>query len=157
MAITVLKQTWSLERASHSKKDCRRHSGCGVGVCNHQWTTNWVTETCLGVSHFDRWASHRQTVFLKWTSNEICPQELIIKMQQAKWMKLSHFSSLCFPFVLYPFSFSQDVPKDYRHVSLTGVKQRFEDEAYQHISKEKVLDLFIYLFIIADQGKDPQK
>lgn len=35
-------------------------------------------------------------------------------------------------------SFSKDVPKDYRHMSLTGVKQRFEDEAYQHISKEKV-------------------
>ncbi|XP_055009048.1 cyclin-F-like [Boleophthalmus pectinirostris] len=36
--------------------------------------------------------------------------------------------------------FSQDVPKDYRHVSLTGVKQRFEDEAYRCISKEKVMD-----------------
>lgn len=36
-------------------------------------------------------------------------------------------------------SFSEDVPKDYRHVSLTGVKQRFEDEAYQHIGKDKVL------------------
>lgn len=38
------------------------------------------------------------------------------------------------------FSFSQDVPKDYRHVSLTGVKQRFEDEAYQQISKDEVFD-----------------
>lgn len=74
-------------------------------------------------------------------------------MQQAKWIKLSHFSCLRFPLVLSPFSFSQDVPKDYRHVSLTGVKQRFEDEAYQHISKEKVLDLFLCFFIIADQGK----
>uniref|UniRef100_A0A8C6TC22 Cyclin-F n=1 Tax=Neogobius melanostomus TaxID=47308 RepID=A0A8C6TC22_9GOBI len=34
---------------------------------------------------------------------------------------------------------SHNVPTDYRHVSLTGVKQRFEDEAYQCISKEKVL------------------
>ncbi|CAK6962999.1 cyclin-F [Scomber scombrus] len=42
--------------------------------------------------------------------------------------------------LLYVKCFSQDVPKDYRHVSLTGVKQRFEDEAYQHISKEKVMD-----------------
>uniref|UniRef100_A0AAX7TQX3 F-box domain-containing protein n=1 Tax=Astatotilapia calliptera TaxID=8154 RepID=A0AAX7TQX3_ASTCA len=48
-----------------------------------------------------------------------------------------------FPFAspsLSVFSFSQDVPKDYRHVSLTGVKQRFEDEAYHHISKDKVMD-----------------
>ncbi|XP_063326716.1 cyclin-F [Pelmatolapia mariae] len=42
--------------------------------------------------------------------------------------------------LLYVKCFSQDVPKDYRHVSLTGVKQRFEDEAYQHISKDKVMD-----------------
>ncbi|XP_047426822.1 cyclin-F isoform X2 [Mugil cephalus] len=42
--------------------------------------------------------------------------------------------------LLFVKCFSQDVPKDYRHVSLTGVKQRFEDEAYQHISKEKVMD-----------------
>uniref|UniRef100_A0A673WM06 Cyclin-F n=1 Tax=Salmo trutta TaxID=8032 RepID=A0A673WM06_SALTR len=40
--------------------------------------------------------------------------------------------------LLYVKCFSKDVPKDYRHMSLTGVKQRFEDEAYQHISKEKV-------------------
>ncbi|KAJ8346040.1 hypothetical protein SKAU_G00302330 [Synaphobranchus kaupii] len=40
---------------------------------------------------------------------------------------------------LYTKCFSDDVPKDYRQVSLTGVKQRFEDEAYQHISKEKVM------------------
>ncbi|KAM9745670.1 cyclin-F [Menidia menidia] len=42
--------------------------------------------------------------------------------------------------LLYVKCFSQDVPKDYRHVSLTGVKQRFEDEVYQQISKEKVMD-----------------
>uniref|UniRef100_A0A3B5LWV8 Cyclin-F n=1 Tax=Xiphophorus couchianus TaxID=32473 RepID=A0A3B5LWV8_9TELE len=42
--------------------------------------------------------------------------------------------------LLYVKCFSQDVPKDYRHVSLTGVKQRFEDEAYQQISKENVMD-----------------
>uniref|UniRef100_A0A674CME5 Cyclin-F n=1 Tax=Salmo trutta TaxID=8032 RepID=A0A674CME5_SALTR len=40
--------------------------------------------------------------------------------------------------LLYVKCFSKDAPKDYRHMSLTGVKQRFEDEAYQHISKEKV-------------------
>ncbi|XP_054463661.1 cyclin-F [Anoplopoma fimbria] len=42
--------------------------------------------------------------------------------------------------LLYVKCFSEDVPKDYRHVSLTGVKQRFEDDAFQHISKEKVMD-----------------
>ncbi|XP_041133008.1 cyclin-F [Polyodon spathula] len=36
--------------------------------------------------------------------------------------------------------FQDDVPKDYRHVSLTGVTQRFEDDCYQQISKEKVLE-----------------
>ncbi|KAJ8251490.1 hypothetical protein GJAV_G00221920 [Gymnothorax javanicus] len=40
---------------------------------------------------------------------------------------------------LYTKCFSEDVPKDYRQVSLTGVKQRFEDEAYMQISKEKVM------------------
>ncbi|XP_073681356.1 cyclin-F [Garra rufa] len=40
---------------------------------------------------------------------------------------------------LYVKCFGQDVPKDYRHVSLTGVKQRFEDDAYQQISREAVL------------------
>ncbi|KAJ8398775.1 hypothetical protein AAFF_G00419720 [Aldrovandia affinis] len=40
---------------------------------------------------------------------------------------------------LYMKCFSNDVPKDYRQVSLTGVKQRFEDEAYQQISKEQMM------------------
>lgn len=40
---------------------------------------------------------------------------------------------------IYIKCFSQNVPKDYRHVSLTGVKQRFEDDAFQGISKEKVM------------------
>lgn len=43
--------------------------------------------------------------------------------------------------VLYVKCFSQDVPKDYRHVSLTGVKQRFEDDIFQQISKEPVMGL----------------
>ncbi|XP_075998786.1 cyclin-F [Genypterus blacodes] len=47
-------------------------------------------------------------------------------------------TSLCV--LLYAKCFSQDVPKDYRHMSLTGVKQRFEDETYHRISKEKVMD-----------------
>nr|XP_057905399.1 cyclin-F isoform X2 [Doryrhamphus excisus] len=42
--------------------------------------------------------------------------------------------------MLYVKCFSQEAPKDYRLVSLTGVKQRFEDDIYQHISREKVMD-----------------
>lgn len=54
------------------------------------------------------------------------------------------FFNLLSPFSpsISPLSFTQDIPKEYRHLSLTGVKQRFEDEAYQQISKEKVLTLF---------------
>ncbi|RXN24178.1 cyclin-F [Labeo rohita] len=40
---------------------------------------------------------------------------------------------------LYVKCFGQDVPKDYRHVSLTGVKQRFEDDTYQQISRDVVM------------------
>ncbi|XP_067859733.1 cyclin-F isoform X1 [Heptranchias perlo] len=36
--------------------------------------------------------------------------------------------------------FHNEVPRDYRHVTLTAVKQRFEDERHQQISKEKVMD-----------------
>ncbi|XP_036265428.1 cyclin-F [Pipistrellus kuhlii] len=35
--------------------------------------------------------------------------------------------------------FHDDVPKDYRQVSLMAVKQRFEDKRYQEISQEEVL------------------
>lgn len=35
-------------------------------------------------------------------------------------------------------SFHDDVPKDYRQVSLTAVKQRFEDKRYEEISQEEV-------------------
>lgn len=65
---------------------------------------------------------------------------MIEVLLQVNWIILR--SCFFFPFAspsLSVFSFSQDVPKDYRHVSLTGVKQRFEDEAYHHISKDKVL------------------
>ncbi|KAL7849923.1 hypothetical protein SRHO_G00192720 [Serrasalmus rhombeus] len=41
--------------------------------------------------------------------------------------------------LLYIKCFSQDAPKDYRHVSLIGVKQRFESDSYQQISKELVM------------------
>ncbi|XP_026200800.1 cyclin-F isoform X2 [Anabas testudineus] len=58
--------------------------------------------------------------------------------------------------VLYVKCFSQDVPKDYRHVSLTGVKQRFEDEAYQHISKEKIMDFKELCQILEIPEVEPQ-
>ncbi|OBS64350.1 hypothetical protein A6R68_07105 [Neotoma lepida] len=35
--------------------------------------------------------------------------------------------------------FHDDAPKDYRQVSLTAVKQRFEDKCYEEISREEVL------------------
>ncbi|KAF6123485.1 cyclin F [Phyllostomus discolor] len=35
--------------------------------------------------------------------------------------------------------FHDDIPKDYRQVSLTAVKQRFEDKRYEEISQEEVL------------------
>ncbi|MBN3289288.1 CCNF protein, partial [Polypterus senegalus] len=35
--------------------------------------------------------------------------------------------------------FHDEVPKDNRSMSLTGVQQRFEDDSYQQISKEKVM------------------
>uniref|UniRef100_A0A8C2JB76 Cyclin-F n=1 Tax=Cyprinus carpio TaxID=7962 RepID=A0A8C2JB76_CYPCA len=45
---------------------------------------------------------------------------------------------------LYVKCFGQDVPKDYRHVSLTGVKQRFEDDAYHQISRDAVSVVVFY-------------
>ncbi|XP_028267842.1 cyclin-F isoform X2 [Parambassis ranga] len=58
--------------------------------------------------------------------------------------------------LLYVKCFSQDVPKDYRHVSLTGVKQRFEDEAYQSISQEKVIDFKELCQILEIPEVEPQ-
>ncbi|XP_072839128.2 cyclin-F [Pogona vitticeps] len=40
---------------------------------------------------------------------------------------------------LYKKCFHEDVPKDYRQVSLTAVKQRFEDERYEEIGREEVM------------------
>ncbi|XP_061567091.1 cyclin-F [Cololabis saira] len=58
--------------------------------------------------------------------------------------------------LLYVKCFSQDVPKDNRHTSLTGVKQRFEDEAYQQISKEKVMDFKELCQILEIPEVEPQ-
>lgn len=66
-------------------------------------------------------------LFMRDTVSKVDPTELFF------FNLLSLFSPS-----ISPLSFTQDTPKDYRHLSLTGVKQRFEDEAYQQISKEKV-------------------
>lgn len=50
-------------------------------------------------------------------------------------------------------SFHDEVPKDYRQVSLTAVKQRFEDERYEEIGKEKVGQLFVSF---AEAGRPEQ-
>ncbi|XP_053328155.1 cyclin-F [Spea bombifrons] len=42
--------------------------------------------------------------------------------------------------LLHKKCFHDDAPKDHRQVSLTAVKQRFQDELYDQISKEKVMD-----------------
>ncbi|XP_051878514.1 cyclin-F isoform X2 [Pristis pectinata] len=54
--------------------------------------------------------------------------------------------------------FHNEVPRDYRQVSLTAVKQRFEDERHQQISKEKVMDyneLCSLLGIKEESGPSP--
>ncbi|XP_061556448.1 cyclin-F isoform X1 [Phycodurus eques] len=58
--------------------------------------------------------------------------------------------------LLYVKCFSQDSPTDYRHVSLTGVKQRFEDDIYQHISREKVMDYKDLCHILEIPEVEPQ-
>ncbi|XP_077413242.1 cyclin-F [Vanacampus margaritifer] len=58
--------------------------------------------------------------------------------------------------LLYAKCFTQDAPKDYRHVSLTGVKQRFEDDIYQHISREKVMDYKELCHILEIPEVEPQ-
>lgn len=90
------------------------------------------------MSHFNS-SMHWQTVILKWTRNVICPLHQWCSKKNG--LRRFFFQSLSL------LSFSQDVPKDYRHVSLTGVKQRFEDEVFHQISKEKVRAVFT-IFIL---------
>uniref|UniRef100_A0A8C4ZWY3 Cyclin-F n=1 Tax=Gadus morhua TaxID=8049 RepID=A0A8C4ZWY3_GADMO len=60
--------------------------------------------------------------------------------QMVEYTSFSKQDLTTYALQLYVKCFSPDVPKDYRHVSLTAVKQRFDDEAYQQISLEKVVD-----------------
>lgn len=54
---------------------------------------------------------------------------------------------------IFLFSFHDDVPKDYRQVSLMAVKQRFEDERYEEIGKEQVGELWLHLLLADTQSR----
>uniref|UniRef100_A0A8C6YSD2 Cyclin-F n=1 Tax=Nothoprocta perdicaria TaxID=30464 RepID=A0A8C6YSD2_NOTPE len=52
--------------------------------------------------------------------------------------------------------FHDDVPKDYRQVSLTAVKQRFEDERYEEIGKEKMMSYSQLCSMLGVKQEDPE-
>ncbi|XP_009991366.1 PREDICTED: cyclin-F, partial [Tauraco erythrolophus] len=52
--------------------------------------------------------------------------------------------------------FHNNVPKDYRQVSLTAVKQRFEDERYDEIGKEKVISYSQLCSLLGVKQEDPE-
>ncbi|KAM7151551.1 cyclin-F isoform 1-T1 [Macrochelys suwanniensis] len=52
--------------------------------------------------------------------------------------------------------FHDDVPKDYRQVVLTAVKQRFEDERYEEIGKEKVVSYSQLCSLLGVKQEDPE-
>uniref|UniRef100_A0A670JEN9 Cyclin-F n=2 Tax=Podarcis muralis TaxID=64176 RepID=A0A670JEN9_PODMU len=52
--------------------------------------------------------------------------------------------------------FHEDVPKDYRQVSLTAVKQRFEDERYEEIGKEEVMNYSQLCSLLGVKHEDPE-
>nr|XP_033770580.1 cyclin-F isoform X1 [Geotrypetes seraphini] len=53
--------------------------------------------------------------------------------------------------------FHDDAPKDYRQVYLTAVKQRFEDDCYDGISKEKVMDYSQLCMLLGVKQEDDPK
>ncbi|XP_040446872.1 cyclin-F isoform X1 [Falco naumanni] len=57
---------------------------------------------------------------------------------------------------LYQKCFHDDVPKDYRQVSLTAVKQRFEDERYEEIGKEKMMSYSQLCSLLGVKREDPE-
>ncbi|KFV44072.1 Cyclin-F, partial [Tyto alba] len=57
---------------------------------------------------------------------------------------------------LYQKCFHDDVPKDYRQVSLTAVKQRFEDERYEEIGKEKMMSYSQLCSLLGVKQEDPE-
>ncbi|RMC17907.1 hypothetical protein DUI87_05576 [Hirundo rustica rustica] len=52
--------------------------------------------------------------------------------------------------------FHDDVPKDYRQVSLMAVKQRFEDERYEEIGKEQVMSYSQLCSLLGVKQEDPE-
>ncbi|XP_007937860.1 cyclin-F [Orycteropus afer afer] len=52
--------------------------------------------------------------------------------------------------------FHDDAPKDYRQVSLTAVKQRFEDKRYEGISQEEVIGYSQLCALLGVQQEDPE-
>ncbi|XP_007438033.1 cyclin-F-like, partial [Python bivittatus] len=52
--------------------------------------------------------------------------------------------------------FHEDVPKDYRQVSLTAVKQRFEDKRYEEIGKEEVMSYSQLCSLLGVKQEDPE-
>ncbi|XP_028904932.1 cyclin-F [Ornithorhynchus anatinus] len=52
--------------------------------------------------------------------------------------------------------FHDDAPKDYRQVSLTAVKQRFEDERYEEIAQEKVMGYNQLCALLGLKPEDPE-
>ncbi|NXR05289.1 CCNF protein, partial [Sagittarius serpentarius] len=57
---------------------------------------------------------------------------------------------------LYQKCFHDDIPKDYRQVSLTAVKQRFEDERYGEIGKEKMMSYSQFCSLLGVKQEDPE-
>uniref|UniRef100_A0A8C3LNE0 Cyclin-F n=1 Tax=Chrysolophus pictus TaxID=9089 RepID=A0A8C3LNE0_CHRPC len=52
--------------------------------------------------------------------------------------------------------FHDEVPKDYRQVSLTAVRQRFEDERYDEVGKEKVMSYSQLCSLLGVKQEDPK-
>ncbi|NWS57167.1 CCNF protein, partial [Chunga burmeisteri] len=52
--------------------------------------------------------------------------------------------------------FHNNVPKDYRQVSLTAVKQRFEDERYEEIGKEEIMSYSELCSLLGVKQEDPK-
>ncbi|XP_004706222.1 cyclin-F [Echinops telfairi] len=52
--------------------------------------------------------------------------------------------------------FHDDAPKDYRQVSLTAVKQRFEDKRYEGISQEEVISHSRLCTLLGVKQEDPE-
>uniref|UniRef100_A0A669Q4J8 Cyclin F n=1 Tax=Phasianus colchicus TaxID=9054 RepID=A0A669Q4J8_PHACC len=58
--------------------------------------------------------------------------------------------------LVFLFSFHDEVPKDYRQVSLTAVRQRFEDERYDEVGKEKVMSYSQLCSLLGVKQEDPK-